>query len=109
MNLQQYLEEYKALTLAMIDEVKKNGQLNSLIEKRDDILKSISNLNFDKEEIRTIGKSLKLLELEQELNSSVKKEMVSIKRQIETIKKTKQANTKYNSFENKARVFNRSI
>lgn len=109
MNLHEYLEEYKALTLVLIDEVEKDGELNSLIKKREDILKSINDLNFDKEEIKVVGNSLKLLELEKELQNSVKKEKVKIKKEIENLKKTRQANTNYNSSENKARVFNKSI
>jgi len=109
MNLREYLEEYKALTLVLIDEVKKDGQLNPLIKKREDILKSINNLNFDKEEIKTIGNSLKLLELEEEVQNLIKKERVKVKKQIETLKKARQANANYNSIENKARVFNKSI
>ncbi|MCE5220770.1 MAG: hypothetical protein LLF98_05745 [Clostridium sp.] len=109
MDLREYLEEYKALTLTLIDEISKDGQLSFLIEKREDILKSINNINFDKEEIKTIGNSLKLLELEEELQNSVKKEEVKIKKEIQTLKKARQANANYNSIENKARVFNKNI
>ena len=109
MNLREYLEEYKALTLFLIDEVKKDGELNDLIEKRENILKSINDFNTDKEEVKTIGNSLKLLELEQELQNSVEKEMVKIKKQIQNLKKARQANTNYNSIENRARVFNKNI
>lgn len=109
MNLREYLEEYKALTLALIDETQKDGELNTLIKEREDILKSINDLNFDKEEIKIIGNSLKLLELEEEVQNSVKKEKVKIKKQIETLKKARQANTNYNGIENKARIFNKTI
>lgn len=110
MNLHEYLEEYKALTLVLINEIKKDTQqLNALIKKREDILKSINDLNFDKEEIKVVGNSLKLLELEEELQYSIKKEKVKIKKQIETLNKARQANTNYNGIENKARVFNKSI
>jgi hypothetical protein len=109
MNLREYLEEYKVLSLTLIDEISKDGQLSLLIKKREDILKLINNLDFDKEEIKTIGNSLKLLELEEEVQNSIKKEQVKIKKQIETLKKARQANSNYNSIENKARVFNKSI
>lgn len=109
MNLREYLEEYKYLTLALIDEAKKDGELNSLIEKREDILDLINDSNFNKEEIKTIGNSLKLLKLEDELQNTVKKEAVEVRKQIETLKKARQANKNYNSFENKARVFNKSV
>lgn len=109
MKLREYLEEYKALTIVLIDQVKKEGELTHLIKKRDDILESINNINFDKEEIKTIGNSLKLLELEEELQKLLKKEEVKVKKQIETLKKARQANKNYNSIENKPRVFNKNI
>lgn len=113
MNLREYLEEYRALTLILIDEVKKDGELdgelNDLIEKRENILKSINDFNFDEKEIINVGNSLKLLELEEELQNSVKKEKVKIKKQIQTLKKTRQANTNYNNIENRAMIFNKNI
>lgn len=109
MNLREYLEEYKALTLLLIDKVKKDGQLNDLIEKRENILKSINDLNLSKEEIEAVGNSLNLLVLEQELQNSVEKERVKIKKQIQNLKKARQVNTNYNNIENKSRVFNKNI
>lgn len=109
MNLREYLEEYKALTLILIDEVKKDGQLNDLIEKRENILKSINDFNLSKEEIEAIGNSLNLLVLEQELQNSVEKERVKIKKQIQNLKKARQVNKNYNNIENKSRVFNKNI
>lgn len=109
MNLSEYLEQYRILTLELIDEIKKDGEVDILIEQRESILKSISNFNFDKAEIKKIGNLLNLLELEKELENSVKKEKFKIKQQIETLKKAKQANMQYNSFENKSRVLNKSV
>lgn len=109
MNLSEYLEEYKSLTLNLIDNIKKGEEIDSLIKQRENILTSINNLNFDKEEIKTIGDSLKLLELEDELQNSAKKEKIKLKKQIEVLKKSRQANINYNSIENKARVLNESI
>ncbi|OPJ64523.1 hypothetical protein [Clostridium chromiireducens] len=109
MNLSKYLEEYKTLTLALINEARNGSELTDLIQKREEILESISILEFDKEEIESIESSLKLLELEEELQNVVKKEKVEIKKQIENLKKVRQANVNYNSFENKAMVFNKSV
>ena len=61
MNLREYLEEYRALTLDLMDEIQKNGQISSLFEEREYIIKSINSLNFDKEEIENIGNSLNLM------------------------------------------------
>lgn len=109
MNLSEYLEQYRILTLELIDKIKKDGEVDILIEQRENILKSIMDFNFDKAEIKKIGNSLNLLELEKELENSVKKEKFKIKQQIETLKKAKQANMQYNSFENKSRVLNKSV
>ena len=109
MNLSEYLDEYRVLTLSLIDEIQKDGEIDILIKKRGNILKSINDLNFDKEEIKIIGNSLNLLELEQELQNSAKKQEVKIKKQIQTLKKIRQANANYNNIENKSRVFNKSI
>lgn len=109
MNLHECLEEYKALTLTLIDEAKKDGNLEQLIEKREEILKFIKNSSFNEEEIRSIGNSFNLLELEEELQSELKKEQVKIKKEIENLNKRKQANMQYNRFENRSRIFNRNI
>ncbi|ETI89125.1 MAG: hypothetical protein Q607_CBUC00182G0105 [Clostridium butyricum DORA_1] len=109
MNLYEYLEEYRALTLDLMDEIQKNGQISSLLEEREYIIKSINSLNFDKEEIKTIGNSLKLGKLEAELQLLYKKEKIKVKKRIENIKKARQINTNYNSIENTARVFNKTI
>ncbi|MBE6086953.1 MAG: hypothetical protein E7206_02640 [Clostridium beijerinckii] len=109
MNLQEYLEEYKNITLKLMDKNLNNNEVNSFVIKRGEILKILSESNFDKDEIRKIGDSLNLLKLEDELQNSMKKEMVSIKRELDKLKKMKQANMQYNSFENRARVFSKSI
>ncbi len=109
MNLHEYLEEYRALTLDLMDEIQKNGQISSLLEKREYIIKSINSLHFDKEEIKAIGNSLNLEKLEAELQFLYKKEKVKVKKQIENIKKARQVNTNYNNIENTARVFNKTI
>lgn len=109
MSLDEYLEAYRTITLKLINEIQRYGEINTLIKEREDILKSLDNLNFDKEEIKIIGNSLNLLQLEDELQNLVKKEKSKVKKQIENIKIARKANTNYNSIENKARVFNKTI
>lgn len=109
MDLREYLEKYRTLTLGLMDAVQKDLDADLLIEKREEILKSINSLDFDKEEINEIVNSLNILGLDEELQNLIKKEKVKVKKQIETLKKARQANNNYNSFENKARLFNKSI
>lgn len=109
MNLNEYLEEYRSVTLALIDAIEKDAETESLIKKRENILESMSNLNFDKEEAKAIGESLRLLQLEDELQRTAKKEQVKIRKQIDRLKKARQVNINYNNFENKARVLNKNV
>ena len=109
MNLRKYLEEYRALTLDLMDEIQKDGEISSSLEKREFIITSINSLNFDKEEIKTIGNSLNLGKLEAELQLLYKKEKVKVKKQIENMKRARQINTNYNTIENVVRVLNKNI
>ncbi|MFL0165431.1 hypothetical protein [Candidatus Clostridium helianthi] len=109
MNVSEYLEEYRTLTLSLINNIQNSSELNNLIEKRENILQLVNTVEFDKEEIKIIGSSLRILELEEELQTVIKKEKVKVRNQIEKLSKARQANTNYNSFENKARVFNKSV
>jgi hypothetical protein len=107
MNALEYLKLYRTLTLEIMDKIKKDEEIDSLISKRDEILEALKERDFSKEEIIEIGNSLKLLELEEELEALVIKERAEIKKQIESLKKGRQANSNYNRIENKSRVFNK--
>lgn len=109
MNLREYLEEYKALTLDIMEEIRENGNISGLIEEREYILKSINNLNFDKEEIKRIGNSLNLINLEEDLCKMYNQEKVRIKQKIQNVKDSRRINNNYNSIENISRVFNKSV
>lgn len=109
MCLKEYLEKYKVLTLELMDEIKRDGEIGIFIKKREEILNLVSSLDFEKEEIRTISDSLNLLKLEEEIHKLVNKERIEVKRQIDNIKRIKKANANYNSFENRAMVFNKMI
>ena len=109
MDLQEYLQEYKTITLSLMNPNIDSDQMNSFINRRSEILNILNSSNFDKEEIKKIGYSLDLLSLEDEVQNSMKKEMVKIKKELARLKKIKQANMQYNHLENKARVFSKSV
>ncbi len=109
MNLSEYLKEYRALTLDLMDEIQKSGQIKSLIKEREDIINIINKSNFSKEEIKYVGDSLNLMELEKELQVLYKKEKVKVRKQIENLKSARKINNNYNNIENIARVFNKSV
>lgn len=109
MNLNEYFKEYRALTLDIMDEIQKNGNVISLIEEREKIINEINNGDFDKEEIKMIVNSLGLLKLEEELQVMYKKEKVKVKKQIENVKRARKVNDNYNNIGNVARVLNKSV
>lgn len=109
MNLYENLEKYRLLTLKLIDEVEKDGNLELLIQERENILKDISRSDFDKEEIKAIGSEFKLLELENKVQDSVKKEKVKVMRQLEHLKKIRQVNLNYNAVGGETLIFNKTI
>src|SRR5471030_2499890 len=95
-DLRKPLEEYRSLTLELIQEAKNDKELSEeLINKRDDILKEIRQHDYSKEEFKSIVESLKILELDKELKLVVKKEMVEIKKKIEGIRAARVARNSY--------------
>lgn len=95
MNLEEYLIEYKALTLDMMERIDIDDSILYLMEEREIVLDSISKIDFDQSELKEISDRLNLVQLEKELNLLIKKETVSTKRKIENLKKMKNANLKY--------------
>lgn len=109
MDLCECLDKYRVLTLELMDAVQKDLDVDCLIKKREDILNSINSLKFDKQEMKELGNSMNLLELEEELQNLVKKEKIKVKKQIENIKNGRNVNTNYNGVVNVARIFNKII
>ena len=95
MELKDYLEEYKALTLDIMEQVNIDGNIKFLLDERERILDKISKSNFNKDEIINIGKSLKLLELEAEMQKMVKVEKANIKRKLQNLRIREQGNKGY--------------
>jgi LPS O-antigen subunit length determinant protein (WzzB/FepE family) len=108
MSLKEYLEEYRALTLDIMEEIWQEGQISSLLEERAKIINIINEKEFSKEEIKNIGNSLNLMALEEELANMYKKEKVNAKIKIEKLNKARQINN-YDNIENISRVFNKSV
>lgn len=95
MNLRQLLEEYKKLTLILIEKAKNGEELEEEINKSNNILKEIKKLNYKEEDIKNILKEFNIPELENELSLTIKKEMVKIKKQIEAMRNAKKARKMY--------------
>lgn len=109
MNVEEYLIEYKELTLYMIERVKIDTSIEYLVEKRQKILDALSESSFSKDEIKSVGNSLGLASLESELIRTVTKEKIDVKRKIETLKRTSNANMKYKTIGYVPSIFNKKM
>lgn len=95
MTLYDCLEEYKNLTLELIEKIKLEENADESLKKRADILKKIENFTFDKEEFKEIIDSLNILDLENEAQKLIKISKLKIKNQINTFKKNRVARNQY--------------
>ena len=107
MNFRKPLEEYRDLTLNLIENAKKNEELSNLINKRDNVLKEFDEVDYSKEEFKKNVKEFNILELDNELQLTVKKEMVKIKKQIENIRATRVAREGYGKSQEQIKLFMR--
>lgn len=95
MNLKEYLTEYKALTLDIMEHINIDGNIKFLLEERDKILNEILYSDFNKNEIQELGKQLKLIELEDEMQKMIRVEKVNIKKKIQQLRMREQGNRQY--------------
>ncbi|MCI1477733.1 MAG: flagellar protein FliT [Clostridium beijerinckii] len=109
MNLQECLEEYKDLTLKLIESVQASEELTLLIEKRDNTLKRINEIKFEDDELKRILSSLKILELDDELIDLVSKEKVATKEKLDVLKKSRTARKNYTSMPNNPVIFSTKL
>jgi hypothetical protein len=110
--LQLYLEQLRECSLSIIDIIEKEAYdaLESKISERQEIIDSISKLNFAKEEINRIAEALEIVPLSEKINNRIVDKRNLIKRQIETTATKKRANSNYNkSFYDNYHVFSKKI
>lgn len=100
MDLEKYLKEYKALTLDIMEQINIDGDIEFLLNERQIILNKINSLKYNQSDLIKIAESLKLINLENEMNMLVKSEMINIKNKLKNLKKNQAGNQHYlNSFQ----------
>jgi len=105
MNLRTLLEEYKNITVILIEKAKKDEDLTDLISKSNYILAEAKKTDYTKKELEEILMELNIIELENELRFTIKKEMVQIKKKIENIRTTKIARETYRNQRRNLKLF----
>lgn len=73
--LKEYLFKYKELTLDMVESLNKNNidSLSEMIDKREDIIKYISQIHYTHDEFVSLCNEFQLMDLEKRLNELIKR------------------------------------
>lgn len=100
--------EYKDITIKIIDEINKEAETECLFELREEIIKEIIRLEPNKETIQNIYNKL-ASEVDIELKKVIINEQVKVKDELRDIHNKKNANNIYGNNINKISLFNRTI
>lgn len=100
MELKEYLQEYRALTLDAMESVYEDGTIISVMNEREKILNKIVSLNYNNEKIKEVAEEIGIFKLENELKNMVIDERAKIKNEMLMLRKKEQANQQYLSYGN---------
>ncbi|NSA61129.1 flagellar protein FliT [Clostridium beijerinckii] len=105
MELYEYLDNYKEMTLQLISKVNEDNDINELLDQRAKILDEIKKINFYKEEINENKEVISIFELDKKLEILLKKKKAEVKKQIDIIRKNREARKKYNGINGNLKIF----
>lgn len=108
MDLERNLQEYKILTLKLINSAENIDEVESLISERQKIINNMQLTEYDKDQFKKIAEELDLANIEEKLIKKIKKEKVNAKSGLDNIRKLKQARNIYNREESVSLFFNRT-
>lgn len=103
--------EYKALAQKAIEELDNDGfeKLEEYLEKRDDVLATIKELDFSKEEFKELEAQINVLELEEVLVEKIRINRDRVKGELAKINKAKNMNSRYSKSTNSLSFVNIKI
>lgn len=110
--LREELAKYRDTTIELIQAVENENYeiLDSLVEKRSEIINSVDKLTFSKEEFKTICLEFKILLLQDSLNKLMNEKKLKVKRQLESMDENKNLRNSYNKkFSVDSIFFNKKI
>ena len=97
MNLETLLNEYKNITEQYMNNFENLEEANRLLSVRDEILDKIKSSNVNKAELKAIVDKLGIMELEQKAMSFTLGESQKVKQEMIELRRSKNANTTYNT------------
>lgn len=97
--LEESLIEFKNVTLNLINALESDDfdEIESLIEKRQNIISALENTNYTEEEFRHIASSINLLTLQKKVLDLMNAKKVELRNEMDKLSEVKIANKSYNS------------
>lgn len=95
MSLEKDLNEFRDITVELMDRIEYQGNRLLLMHKREEIINKIRNSDYNAAELKKICESLKIDEIDEELKRRVLNQMAKINMEIKTLKKSYQGNQAY--------------
>jgi len=90
-DLRDRLTEYRDITVTLIKMAEKDEELQDTIALRGNILKEIENTDYNKQELKALIEELNIEELDEQLKLIIKKEIKSIRTQLDNVNKGREA------------------
>lgn len=109
MNTRSILEEYKEISLRLLEDIKNDKDVSELMKMRDDILKKLGDLEVSVEEKRQVVEELEILQLEKKIKEAIEEEKGKVKEELRNIQKRKTANREYAAVNSKVNFFSTKI
>lgn len=104
------LDNYKKITEEILVNIKKDSNVEALMDKRGELLKELfENENTSVENIKELYLEKGLLDLDKRLELTIKEEQLKVKEEINNFHKIKNANNAYGSNKRVNSFFNTKI
>lgn len=97
MNLREKLNEYKNITIKLIDEIEREeyDNLDKLLSKRQDLINDIEKLKYTKEDFLKLCKEFDILVLQQKLIKLTNEKKANLRHNIDNLSASQTANKSY--------------
>jgi hypothetical protein len=110
--LKQAMQEFKAVTEELIEEVHKNRdeELDRLFVRRQEIINSVEKFQYSKNDFKAVCDELNIVKLSQKLEEVVAKKRMEMREKMNSLNEQRTANRSYIQNSNMIRsVFNKEI
>lgn len=101
--------EYKDLTLRMIEELEKDEDIKPLMDKRQEVLEEINNVDISPKEKETCYKELLIDKYDKNLEVAIKRILESVKEEINESKIRRKSTNSYAAINRQPNLFSKKV